>query len=185
MSPAPAETPRRLFLALWPTPNIRQQVAELATTVAGPRRVPDANLHLTLVFLGATDSNSLLAYETALATLTVPPLELTLDRYGYWPAPRILWLGCRQSPPELSELVNDLHCRLRHCGFIPERRAFQAHITLARRFTGTLPKKPPKTPIHWNLEDVSLVESLQAEAGTRYEVRQRWPRARLDTASVE
>jgi len=91
--------PRRLFLALWPEEAERRQMAELAASVAGRRRVHDDNLHLTVVFLGATDAAQRAAYEAALADLPTLELELILDRYGYWPQPRILWLGSSHTPP--------------------------------------------------------------------------------------
>ena len=167
---------RRLFLALWPEDVERRQLAQLAASVAGQQRVRDANLHLTLVFLGPTDATRLAAYETALADLPVPALELVLDRYGYWPMPRILWLGSSQTPPELYELVADLHRRLRGCGFVPERRAFQAHMTLARKFPGPAPEHPPAVPIRWSIGEVALIESLLGKHGSEYRVLQRWPR---------
>ena len=169
------EAPRRLFLALWPEEAERQQMADLAASVAGRRRVRDDNLHLTLVFLGATDAAQRAAYEAALADLPTLELELILDRYGYWPQPRILWLGSSHTPPELYERVADLHCRLRGCGFTPERRAFQAHITLARKFPGPAPVQPPAAPVCWPIRDIALVESLREDGGVRYEVVRRWP----------
>ncbi|MCB1777686.1 MAG: RNA 2',3'-cyclic phosphodiesterase, partial [Candidatus Competibacteraceae bacterium] len=93
------EGQRRLFLALWPEESARRQMAKRAAQVAGRRAVRDANLHLTLVFLGATTSEQLAAYEAALADVTIPTLELTLDHYGYWPQSRILWLGLSYTPP--------------------------------------------------------------------------------------
>ena len=175
-SPASPEATRRLFLALWPEDAERRQIADLATQVAGQRRVRDEHLHLTLAFLGATDANRLAAYETALADLPALELELMLDRYGYWPQPRILWLGPSRTPPELYERVADLHQRLRGCGFSPEQRAFQAHITLARRFPGPAPAQPPALPVRWLSREVALVESLREGAGTRYRVLRRWPK---------
>lgn len=180
-----ADAPRRLFLALWPDETERRQMADLAASVAGRRRVRDDNLHLTLVFLGATDAVRLASYEAALANLSAPQLELTLDRYGYWPQPRILWLGSSRTPPELYELVADLNRRLRACGFTPERRAFQAHITLARKFPGPAPTQPPTTPVHWRVGEVALVESFQQADGAHYQVVHRWPGARLGGGSVE
>jgi len=153
------------------------------TRAAGRRRVPDANLHLTLAFLGATDAERLAAYEAALADLAVPTLDLVLDRYGYWPRPRILWLGCSETPPELYELVADLSRRLRGCGFVPERRSFQAHITLARNFAGPAPNRPPDPPVDWRIDRVVLVESQPGETGfesqpgetgSRYRVLRGW-----------
>lgn len=183
-SPATPEL-RRLFLALWPEAVERRQMADLAASVAGRRRVRDANLHLTLAFLGATDPARLAAYEAALADLAVPALELVLDRYGYWPAPQILWLGSSGTPPELYELVADLHRRLRGCGFVPERRAFQAHITLARKFPGPAPERPPVAPVRWPIGEVVLVESLAGKGGSDYRVLRRWPGARLGAGSME
>ncbi|MDG4552693.1 MAG: RNA 2',3'-cyclic phosphodiesterase [Candidatus Competibacter sp.] len=171
----PTGDERRLFLALWPGDAERRQLAERAAAVAGRRRVRDANLHLTLVFLGATDAARLAAYEAALTDLAVPSLELSLDRYGYWPRPRILWLGSSHTPPELYELVAELHRRLRGSGFAPERRAFQAHITLARKFPGPAPIHPLIMPIRWRVEDVALVESQESPEGSRYRVLRRWP----------
>ena len=173
--PSTTDHRRRLFLTLWPENAERRQIAELAASVAGGRRVRDAHLHLTLVFLGATDSARLAAYETALADLAVPTLDLILDRYGYWPQPRILWLGSSHTPPELYELVADLNQRLRGCGFVPERRAFQAHVTLARKYPGPAPMQPPITPVRWRIGAVVLVESLREADGSCYQVLRRWP----------
>ena len=174
-SPGSDQTARRLFLALWPEDTERRHLVELATGVAGRRRTPDANLHLTLVFLGATDPARLSAYEAALADFTPLTLELTLDRYGYWPQSRILWLGSSHTPPELYERMADLHQRLRSCGFVPERRAFQAHITLARNHPGPVPAEPLVTPIHWRINQVALVESRRQDRGSAYQVLRRWP----------
>ena len=174
-SPSITDAPRRLFLALWPEEAERRQLADLAASAAGRRRVRDDNLHLTLVFLGATDAARLAEYEAALADLPMLKLELILDRYGYWPQPRILWLGSSRTPPELYERVADLHRRLRGCGFTPERRAFQAHVTLARKFPGPAPVQPPVAPVRWPIRDIALVESLWEEGGTRYRVLRRWP----------
>ncbi|PIE82719.1 MAG: RNA 2',3'-cyclic phosphodiesterase [Candidatus Contendobacter odensis] len=165
------EKPRRL----WPEDPERQQLARLAAQAAGKSRVRDANLHLTLVFLGHTEAAHLAAYKTALSSLSVPLLDLRLDRYGYWPGPRILWLGCSRTPPELYTLVADLNQRLQRCGFTPERRAFQAHITLARRFSGAIPNQPLAEPLRWQTNEIVLVESLPSPQGARYHVLSRWP----------
>ncbi len=174
-SPSITDAPRRLFLALWPEEAERRRLADLAASVAGRRRVRDDHLHLTLVFLGATAAARLAGYEAALADLPTLELELVLDHYGYWPQPRILWLGSSRTPPELYERVADLHRRLRGYGFIPERRAFQAHITLARKFPGPAPAQPPTAPVRWPVNEVALVESLREEGGVRYQVLRRWP----------
>ena len=171
----PPENIQRLFLALWPEADIRQQLAALAAHGAGRSRVRDENLHLTLVFLGATRPAQRAAYQAALANVAVPAVELVLDQYGYWPKQRILWLGCRQPPPALLALVADLGERLRGCGFTPERRAFQAHVTIARHFIGPVPEGPAPTPVHWPVRTVALMESLAGQSGVRYRLLRHWP----------
>lgn len=173
--PSAPEPKQRLFLALWPGETERQQMAALAAQVAGRQRIRDANLHLTLVFLGATDTRQLADYEMALTDLAVPTLDLVLDRYGYWSQPRILWLGCSHTPPALYQLVADLQQRLHRCGFMPERRAFQAHITLARKYAGPASQFHPNIPIRWRMSEIALVESVQETSGSRYQVLRRWP----------
>ncbi|MFO1428764.1 MAG: RNA 2',3'-cyclic phosphodiesterase [Candidatus Competibacteraceae bacterium] len=168
--------PRRLFLALWPDADLRVQLAALSGTLPGGRKVHPDNLHLTLVFLGATDNERLLCYERALRDLAVPPLTLQLDRLAAWSRSGILWLGASRVPTELSNLVQDLNNRLQACGFSPERRSFQAHITLARDFAGQVPSAGLERPLIWRTEQIVLAESLQTERGVHYSVLARWPR---------
>lgn len=179
--PANPEATQRLFLALWPEETTRQQIAALATQALGrQRRIADAQLHLTLVFLGATAAERLAAYQAALADLPVPEMTLLLDRYGCWSQTRILWLGSSQTPPELYELVAELHRRLRGCGLTPEARAFQAHVTLARRYSGPIPAAPPTAPVCWPVRDIALVESTLSRQTSHYQVLRRWPERRAE-----
>ncbi|MBK8535751.1 MAG: RNA 2',3'-cyclic phosphodiesterase [Candidatus Competibacteraceae bacterium] len=143
-SPSTTHDQRRLFLALWPEDAERRQMAEMAASIAGRRRVRDAHLHLTLVFLGATDSARLAAYEAALADVSVPILDLILDRCGYWPRPRILWLGCSRSSLELDNLVANLRQRLCGCGFTPNGNRFKPTLP----WPATIPV-PPRCNRRW------------------------------------
>jgi 2'-5' RNA ligase len=172
---APAEATHRLFLALWPDAAVRQRLAAIASIVAGGRKVPPDNLHLTLVFLGATSDAQWRDYVAALRDLPVPALTLSLERLGWWPRSGILWLGMPQPPPALLDLVNELNRRLAACGFSPESRPFQVHVTLARKFSGPLPLTTLAEPVVWPVDRVTLVESLHEAGGVRYVVRQGWP----------
>ena len=173
-----SDKPRRLFLALWPTASARARMAGLARTLSGGRRVHPDHLHLTLLFLGATTQERLLCYEQALHGLAVPAFTLILDRSGYWSRSGILWLGASQTPVELNTLVQELNQRLESCGFSPERRSFQAHITLARDFTGPAPVAELTEPVSWQVDHVVLAESVRDDKGVRYDVVGRWPGAR-------
>ena len=45
---------------------------------------------------------------------------------------RIIWVGTRQIPSELKQLVDQLENELMKTGIPQEQHAFQAHITLGR-----------------------------------------------------
>ena len=166
---------RRRFIALWPSAAEQEQTAQLAEAIPGGRRITPASIHLTLVFLGATDAERMRCYLEALQGIEVPSLTLTLDRLGYWPKPRILWLGPSRTPLALTVLVAELNRRLTACGFAPEARPFRAHITLARKFPGPLPAGLPAEPISWIISQLALVESVNHQDGSRYQVLNRWP----------
>ena len=168
-------SPRRLFLGLWPSAAEHHRLVEIASTFAGKHAVKPDNLHLTLVFLGATTAERWVCYERVLSDMNVPALTLSLDCLGYWPKPRILWLGTSKPPLALTALVLDLNRRLEGCGFTPERRPFSPHITLARKFPGPAPRDPIREPIAWRVDHVVLAESLRQEDGTHYRVVRRWP----------
>jgi 2'-5' RNA ligase len=170
-----SDKPRRLFLALWPPAAERARMAALTCTLSGGRKVHPDNLHLTLVFLGATRNECLLCYEQALRGLIVPTLTLILDRLGYWSRSGILWLGASQIPAELITLVQELNRRLESCGFSSEERPFQAHITLARDWVGPAPLTSLAEPLSWQVDQVVMVESRHEDTGRRYEVIGRWP----------
>jgi 2'-5' RNA ligase len=169
------EQPRRLFLALWPNAAERRQMAALVRPLRGGRKVKPDHLHLTLVFLGATDSERLRCYESALYNIHVPCMELTLDRLGFWFKPRLLWLGSSNNAPALTELAGDLTQRLSRCGYRPETRPFSAHITLIRKYPGPVPKAEITPPIHWSTQRIALVESLTRVDGAHYQVLRCWP----------
>jgi len=170
------EPTRRLFFALWPDDATRQALDEAGRELAGKRvrRVPPANLHLTLAFAGSVTATAQDCLETAAQTVTGTPFELLVDTAGHWPRPRILWLGTATPPAPLELLATDLRRALVDCGLAPETRAFQTHITIARRFSQPLPDRK-FTPVPWPVSDFRLVESVQTDAGARYLPLRRWP----------
>lgn len=171
----PARETRRLFLALWPEIAERQTMASLVENLEGGRKISPENLHLTLFFLGNTSAERLACLMDNLQGIEVPPLTLLLDRLGYWPRSRILWLGTSQTPLSLEELVTTLNRRLAACGYKPEQRPFRAHITLARKFPGPPAILKLAEPIGWPIDHIALVESVNQKDGGHYQVLHRWP----------
>ncbi len=174
---AAPEARRRLFLALWPDAHVRQAMAAIAGKASGGRVVRPANLHLTLVFLGATDAHCLACYERALDGLVVPLITLRLERLGCWPRRRILWLAPAETPAELVDLVAQINARLASCGFTPESRPFRAHITLSRKYARPRPRPIEFDPPVWVTRRVVLVESSSTPRGVRYAPLRCWGEA--------
>ncbi|MEZ5542715.1 MAG: RNA 2',3'-cyclic phosphodiesterase [Pseudomonadota bacterium] len=170
------EARRRLFFALWPDAAVRAALAAAGQALAGKRikRVPADNLHLTLAFAGPVTAEVAACLARNAGAVRAAPFELCIDHAGYWPRPRILWLGPAHMPPPLWELAGALRVCLAGCGLVPEARAFQAHITVARRCSQ--PAAVPDFPVvNWPVSDFCLVESVPAENGSSYRPLACWP----------
>jgi 2'-5' RNA ligase len=170
------ETTRRLFFALWPDDTVRAGLDAAGKALAGKRikRVPAGNLHITLAFAGPVKADVAACLEQAAAAIRLAPFELTLDHAGYWPRPRILWLGPTHVPPGLWALAGALRNTLAGCGIEPEARGFQAHVTLARKFSQRAPV--PECPaVTWPVSRFCLVQSVSEESGVSYRPLRCWP----------
>ncbi|WP_303901027.1 RNA 2',3'-cyclic phosphodiesterase [Thiohalomonas denitrificans] len=172
-----AEIPRqRLFFALWPEVAIQQRMAYWAERCAkscGGKRVPEANIHLTLAFLGGVAPEQRGCLEAVVDEVTVAPFELSLDRIGYWSRSRALWLSTTHTSPELLELAMALRAAMSVCGLKVEERPFRTHLTLRRR-AHRGPRFREIDPIVWHATNFALVASETHPEGARYQVLRRW-----------
>lgn len=110
------------------------------------RWVPPANIHLTLRFLGEISEEEAGPVAAALeaACRQARACSFELNRLGVFPrlkTPNVLWAGPDETPSALSSLAEDLDDALEAAGFAREKRAFRAHLTLARHRRG---KKSPR-----------------------------------------
>jgi 2'-5' RNA ligase len=164
----PQQTPRRLFLALWPSEAERSAIAAAQAGVAwqpDAKLVPRENLHLTLHFLGNVDGDRLAALRVA-AAVSAAPVSVTFDCFTLWHG-GIAVLEPLTLPPALTELHDALREALIAAAFTIERRPYRPHVTLARHGQGAVHRKPV-VPITWQASSYALVES----AGGRYTVLQ-------------
>ena len=166
---------QRLFFALWPDAALQETIDSRAHKLIGKRakRVSSHNLHITLAFLGPVPRGQRDCYEQAAAGIEAQAFTLSLQRIGHWPKPRILWLGPSQQPEELLALVQNLNVALSTCGFAPETRPYQAHMTLARKVDRPLPLLDIE-PIDWQVDSFALVKSVTAPDGACYQVLEHW-----------
>lgn len=164
-----AHIKHRLFIALWPDGVVRQHIAILQRrldSLPGSKMIPQQNLHITLCFLGDTESSQLIKVQNCIANFTFPAVSLKLDTLGYLPEKGLVWLRPKKTPPSLSATAQQLSNQLSAVGCSVDRRAFKAHVTLARnsRPAGQL----DFDPINWAASDLVLVESKFARGRVCY-----------------
>lgn len=165
----------RVFFALQPDLRVRQGLEQIVASLPEHRgrAVHPADRHLTLAFLGEVPPEQRACAERAAARVRGRCFDLTVDSYGYWSRPRILWVGCRQTPEPLSALVRDLQDALATCGFEPERRPYAAHITLARK-AHKLAGGDLEQSLVWPVREFVLMGSDLDAPPPRYRVLRRW-----------
>jgi 2'-5' RNA ligase len=131
----------RLFVALDLPEEVRQAVCTLKEELRGFRWVPEAQLHLTLRFIGDSDDATLELLKEELGKICSPSFDLGLNGIGHFPPrglPRILWVGIA-SGPELVTLQTAVEQACIAAGVVPEERGFSPHLTIAR-LKETLPE---------------------------------------------
>jgi 2'-5' RNA ligase len=165
----------RLFFALWPEPSVREPIIALLPRLAeqGGRPVAAENIHLTLAFLGQTSPAQRRFMEHWAESRAHLAFSLSLDRFGHWPGPRVLWLGPSQWPRELDTLVACLAEGMSQCGLSPDKRRYTPHVTLLRKASG-MPLFLPEVNLHWQTKRFVLCESRSGEEGVRYRVLRHW-----------
>lgn len=163
------------FFALWPDQTIRDELVGVQKSMSGRdgRIHHPEDLHLTLVFLGKVVPERLECVKEAANSITARPFTLELTKIDYWRRPRILWCGPDQTPDPLLQLVGDLQQRLLDCGFKPEKRIYQPHITLARR-ARFVSMTALDSRIVWRPTEFVLAGSHSGAKPPRYHVLERW-----------
>jgi 2'-5' RNA ligase len=162
-----AEEPVKLFYALWPDAATRAALARLPLP-AGGRRMPEDQLHLTLAFLGMQPAALVPQLANVLDTLPFAAIRMTIDRFGVFERPRILWAGM-DPPAALPDLRRDLLQALQTVSpTLAVTGRFTPHVTLMRNLPqGTQPEALTQ-PIGWLADRMTLVASIPAAIGTTY-----------------
>jgi len=167
----------RLFFALWPDSDLQGRLAAWAKQAVGRgRAMRRENIHLTLAFLGATDAGLLPDLTALAAAVRFAPIQLALDRIGYWKHNRIIWCGPGEEPQALAVVVENLRARLSAAGVRYDPKPFVSHITLVRNASG-LEAAPAWMPLVWGVRDFALVRSTRVEGRVSYRLLQRFPAA--------
>lgn len=115
---------------------LAHEIDRLRGIAAGVAWVAEANLHVTLKFLGQVEEARLGAVADALTAVAArcTTFELGVRGLGAFPSatrPRVVWAGL-EPPTPLAALAGDIDAALVALGFPGETRPFAAHVTLGR-----------------------------------------------------
>jgi len=136
----------RSFLAFELPPEIREQIRavskELQKSNLPVRWVKVENIHLTIIFLGSVDEDTVddIKEKATFVVKRSPAFKIRLNAVGvfpHWRRPRVIWIGLNGDIDRLSNLRDELQKELKSLGFMPEKRPFRPHLTLGR-FKGPL-----------------------------------------------
>ena len=141
MSPGAATT-ICAFLALeLPKPlqaAFTAEITRLEKDIPGVHWMDARKMHLTLRFLGWTSRERLSCLDPYLAAAAkaCPPIDASISGLGTFPPTeedkaRVLWAGIT-IPKSARNLQAACERAAVECGFPPERRTFQPHLTIGR-----------------------------------------------------
>ena len=155
----------RLFVAIDIDEAIRQRIARFLEGVRGfapeARWVRPDSMHLTLKFLGETDEATGERVHQALAGIHSTTPQITFRGTGFFPtarSARVFWIGV-QADEHLAALAEKVEQAMERLAYEREKRAFSAHLTLARLGSGR-PGRGPEDKV--NLRFRCLQEKLAA-----------------------
>jgi 2'-5' RNA ligase len=166
---------KRLFFALWPDEVTRQKIwliSEAAVDESLKIVRPD-NFHVTLVFLGQTDTATEQQLCDAMQFITADSISIRFERFTLWQKGGILCLTSKHQPQQITDLVEKITEHVKLTSLRIDERPYTAHITLARKA-----KRKPDVlfePFIWQASEFALVESQSTPNGVNYQVLKTWP----------
>jgi len=169
---------KRLFLALWPDDITRKKLADVQKKLCkidrlkAAKPVAVANLHITTHFLGAVTDEVHSQLEAFLSEVKAQSCTLVIDRWGYFPRAKVLWLG-GDSSAALNDLVGQTQSCIQQCIEGYEQKRFVPHVTVFRKARHPI-EVDDFHPIEWNIDRFALVESVTHPEGPEYRVLKEW-----------
>lgn len=163
----------RLFIALWPDPGIRDELAAWRDGWTWPRKatpVRSERLHATLHFIGEVADDRIPALRAALH-VPFSPFTLEFGHCALWPH-GIAVLEPGAVPEPLLELHDSLGQVLARLALPVDERPYRPHVTMARRAAGAM-LPATKLTVRWPVDHYALMSS-----GDGYTTLQRYPPAK-------
>jgi 2'-5' RNA ligase len=166
----------RLFAALDVPEAVRAALArwsEGVSGVEGVRRLAPETFHVTLCFLGWRPADEVERIGRLVTGCATPVPGLSLSDVAWLPPrrPRVLAADVGDADGRLGALQSQLAARLAEAaGYVPERRRYRPHVTVARaRGLDRPPRLDPPPEVEFAGAAVTLYRSHSGRGGARYE----------------
>jgi 2'-5' RNA ligase len=158
----------RLFFALEPDEKVRREIHAVQTILAcNGRKVPEKQFHITLAFLGMQPAEMIAEVSAIASRVPFNPCSLALDRFGIFRRAGVLWIGATIVPTALQNFHQALLDELEKADIGYDRKTWEPHLTLYRRLRNR-PVIMETVPVTWQLNQFSLVESINVKSGIEY-----------------
>jgi 2'-5' RNA ligase len=158
----------RLFFALEPDEKIRREFHAVQKKLACKgRMVPERQFHITLAFLGMQPAEVIPEVSAIASRVPFSACSLVLDRFGIFRRAGVLWIGATIVPAALQKFHQALLDELERADIGYDRKAWKPHLTLYRRLRNR-PVIMETVPVTWQLNQFSLVESINVKSGVEY-----------------
>lgn len=124
----------RLFVGVDLPRSLKEYLSFFSHGPEGVNWVPMENLHLTLRFIGETDTSNYRQIRGCLHEITYSKFDMEIDRLGHFGSekhPKSFWAGVKESFSllELQQLIEE---RLAELSIRPAEHKFYPHITIGR-----------------------------------------------------
>lgn len=169
---------RRLFFALALPDEIGSQLISWRAThfpLSAGKPVAQANLHLTLAFLGDISAEKQRALCQLAGRIQQPAFNLCLDDAGQWLRSGAIWVGPRQAPRGLIQLAEMLRSQAARSGCYQAPLPFHPHITLYRQATQAVALPAPGFSWLFRPAEFALYCSSFKQGRTQYHALEKWP----------
>ena len=169
----------RCFVAIEIPIDIKSQLASIQEKIQWDELswVESENMHLTVKFVGFMPQADQPKIEKKLIEVSNQqrPFILRVGDLGAFPnffQPKVLWAGIKNGK-EVSDLSIRINKALKVIGYLPEKRQFVPHITLARVHTPVNLQKLAHYQLPKNLSiavnHISLMQSQLLSSGAVYD----------------
>lgn len=186
----PEAKPLRLFAAVDIPPRavraVEEAVAPWRERFPRAKWVPPENWHVTVKFMGRTYPRLVPWVHEACreAAAAIRPFRVSLQGLGVFPSPsraRVFWVGLADQDGGLAAVARSVEEALSK-EFPPEKRAFTAHLTVARSNPPVPMREHAEAlaearvePSPFRVNHLTLYRSHLGRPSARYEPLERFP----------